>query len=297
MRSLHHSFAIIIIFTLGFATGFLSPFPSDSVILSSSLSAAQEGNEGGANTLPSNVRFRCGRPDDEPVIAFAMAKELMNPLGISSRNFVVAEDYLTGDRLGWAQIRPLGPAGVDPSVLNSRPGSIPSTTLEGEVDEAMWDEFEEDQDADFSGGWKSTLPWSKEYRSAMDAAQRRTDRRAELLAKEEARRKNVATPQLWELASVYVIPECRSEGIGRALVKGVLEQHRNFGRANEAVYALTLSSTFDWYATNFGFVSVEDPNDVPTPMAFEVAAGTAITKLMGNQLVCLRLPLELMMKQ
>ncbi len=294
MWSLYHSFGIIILLLCG-ARGFQSPFPSDFVICSSL--SAQEGTKGGANALPSNVRFRCGRPDDEPVIAFAMAKELMNPLGISSRNFVVAEDSSTGERLGWAQIRPLGPAGVDPSVLNSRPGSIASTSLEDEVDEAMWDEFEEDQDADFSLGWKSTLPWSKEYRSAMDAAKRRMDRRAELLAKEEARRKNVATPQLWELASVYVIPERRSEGIGRALVKGVLEQHRNFGRANEAVYALTLSSTFDWYATNFGFVSVDDPNDVPKPMAFEVAAGTAITKLMGNQLVCLRLPLKRMMEQ
>ena len=279
---------ILLLLSVGATTGFQSPFRPEHVI--SSALAAQNGREG---ETPSGVRFRCGRPDDEPVIAFAMAKELMNPLGISSRNFVVAENSSTGDRLGWAQIRPLGPADVDPEVLDSQPGSI-RATLEDEVDDIMWDEFEEDPDADFSGGWKSTLPWTKEYRAAMEAAKRRTDRRGELVADEKIRRKESTIPQLWELASVYVIPERRSEGIGRALVRSVLDQHRDFGRASEAVYALTLSSTFDWYSQNFGFVSVDDPNNVPKPMAFEVAAGTAITKLMGNQLVCLRLPLETM---
>lgn len=257
--------------------------------------AAQGGIEGGTDTAPAGVRFRCGRTDDEPIIAFAMAKELMNPLGISSRNFVVAEDSKTGERLGWAQIRPLGPAEVDPEVMNSQPGSIRTITLEDEIDDVMWDEFDEDPDADFSGGWKSTLPWTKEYKNAMQAADRRLERRAELAATEEARRKNSPAPQLWELASVYVVPSRRSEGIGRALVRSVLDQHKEFGRANEAVYALTLSSTVDWYSQHFGFVSIDDPNDVPKPMAFEVAAGTAITKLMGNQLVCLKLPLEIML--
>lgn len=252
-----------------------------------------------SSPLPPNVRFRCGRSDDEPIIAFAMAKELMNPLGISSKNFIVAEDSSTGDRLGWAQIRPLGPAGVDPSLLNSRPGSIATTSVEDEVDDMMWDEFEEDKGADFSGGWRSTLPWTKEYKDAMEASKRRIERRAELLAREEADRKNIPSLQLWELASVYVLPKRRSEGIGRALVRSVLDQHRDFGRGSEAVYALTLSSTLDWYASNFGFVSVDESAGdlVPKPMAFEVAAGTAITKLMGNQLVCLRLPQETMAKQ
>jgi GNAT superfamily N-acetyltransferase len=222
-----------------------------------------------------------------------MARELMNPLGISSKNFVVAEDASTGDRLGWAQIRSLGPADVDPDVLNSPPGSMPYfATVEDDVDDMMWEEFEEDPDANL-GTWRSTLPWSKEYKTAMEAAARRRDRRAVLVAEEEVERKNTRVPQLWELASVYVVPDRRSEGIGRALVRSVLDQHRDLGRGGEAVYALTLSSTLDWYAENFGFVSVEDPGQVPKPMAFEVAAGTAISKLMGNQLVCLRLPLEM----
>lgn len=284
---------LLLLLSAGWTTGFRSPSRPAESLLRSSLSA-QPAVAGTSSASPSGIRFRTGRPDDEPIIAFCMAKELMNPLGISCRNFVVAEDASTGDRLGWAQIRPLGPAAADPEVLDSPPGSLPYVaTIEDDVDEIMWEEFEEDPDADF-GSWKSTLPWSKEYKAAMEASQRRQDRRAELLAQEEARRKNTVVPMLWELASVYVIPERRSEGIGRALVRSVLDQHRDLGRAKEAVYALTLSSTVEWYAQNFGFVSVDDPKDVPKPMAFEVAAGTAITKLMGNQLVCLRLPLEVM---
>ncbi len=286
---------ILLLLSVGDTKAFESPFRLESLV--SSALATQSTNQGGTTTALSGVRFRCGRSDDEPIIAFAMAKELMNPLGISSRNFVVAEDSTTGERLGWAQIRPLGPAGVDPERMNSQPGSIRTVTVEDEADDVMWDEFEEDLDADFSGGWKSTLPWTKEYKNAMKAADRRLERRAELVASEEARRKSSPSPQLWELASVYVVPSRRSEGIGKALVRSVLDQHKAFGRSKEAVYALTLSSTVDWYAQNFGFVSIDDPNDVPKPMAFEVAAGTAITKLMGNQLVCLKLPLEIMMEK
>lgn len=243
------------------------------------------------------MRFRSGMPKDEPVIAFAMAREFMNPLGISYRNFVVAEDTSTGDRLGWAQIRPLGPSESDPSIFDSSPGSARSTTIEDEVDDMMWDEFEEDASADFSGGWRSTLPWTKEYKDAMEAASRRRDRRAELVESQTTDRRNSPSPRLWELASVYVVPDRRSEGIGKALVRSVLDQHRDIGRAKESVYALTLSSTLDWYAENFGFEAIDDPSEIPKPMVLEVAAGTAITKLMGNQLVCLRLPLETIAKR
>jgi len=245
-----------------------------------------------------------------------MAKELMNPLGISYKNFVVAEDVATGDRVGWAQIRSLGPAGTDPSTFDSAPGSIISTIGDDDddddVDDVMWEEFEDDPSADFSSWW-STLPWTKEYKAAFHAAEERRERRAQLLEQEETTRrinnKQQEPPQLWELASVYVIPERRSEGIGSDLVRSVLDQHqRQFGRGKEAVYALTLSSTVEWYRSNFGFVQVEEETEtgtgtetetetggtgggIPKPMAFEVAVGTVITKLMGNQLVCLRLPL------
>ena len=314
--------AILLLLSVGASTGFrlgptkkTQPPPPASLsprCSSTSRRAQPEGanssnnkdNNEGNNGSGCSVRFRCGRPDDEPVIAFCVAKELMNPLGISHRNFVVAEDSATGERLGWAQIRPLGPSGVDPEVWDARPGSASSAaaSLEYQADELAWEDFEEDPFADFSGGWRSTLPWTKEYREAFEASRKRRERRALALEKEEQKQRNnnknnAPAPRLWELASVYVIPERRSEGIGRSLVRSVLDQHGDLGRGREAIYALTLSSTLDWYSTSFGFVEANGPGEVPAPMALEVAAGTVLTKLMGNRLVCLRLPPETMAKR
>lgn len=253
-------------------------------LLSSSSSLAREG--GGEE---GKVRFRCGRSDDEPTIAFTMAKELMNPLGISYKNFVVAEDIQTGDRVGWAQIRPLGSSGTDPLRYNSPPGSISTTTIKDDVDDTIWEEFENDTNIEFPSFW-STLPWSKEYRAASKSANERRDRREQLVAEEIEKIKR-RQPQLWELASVYVISEKRSEGIGSNLVRSVLEQHRQSFRkgGGDDVYALTLPRTVDWYTKSFGFV---EEKSIPKPMEFEVAAGNVITKLMGNELICLRLPFE-----
>jgi N-acetylglutamate synthase-like GNAT family acetyltransferase len=244
--------------------------------------------EGGGGEEEGEVRFRNGRSDDEPTIAFTMAKELMNPLGISYKNFVVAEDIQSGDRVGWAQIRPLGSSGTDSSRYNSSPGSI-GTTIEDDVDDTILEEFENDTNIEFPNFW-STLPWSKEYRAASKSANERRERREQLVAEEEEKTQR-RQPQLWELASVYVIPEKRSEGIGSNLVRSVLEQHRQSFRkgGGDDVYALTLSRTVDWYTKLFGFV---EEKKIPKPMEFEVAAGNVITKLMGNELICLRLPFD-----
>jgi len=235
------------------------------------------------------VRFRCGKVDDGATIAFTMAKELMNPLGVSYKNFVVAEDVKTGNRLGWAQIRPIGLSGIDPSTYDSSPGSISADAVEDDIDDTMWEEFENDTNVDFPNFW-STLPWSKEYQSASKYANERRKRREQLVTEEKEKIK--LRSQIWELASVYVIPERRSEGIGSDLVRTVLEQHRQLrtggGEDNDDVYALTLSQTVDWYRS-FGFI---EARAIPKPMEFEVAAGNVITKLMGNQLVCLRLPFD-----
>lgn len=229
--------------------------------------------------VPNYVSFRNGRTSDEATISFALAKELMNPLGIKAERFVVAVDKTNDDKpIGWAQIRPLGTAQRDPSTYNAKPGSF---DVERDADDAMWQEFEEDENAVVPVGL-SSLPWTKEYRAFSEAARKRRERRALLVEREKA-----AMPMLFELASVYVSPDYRGQGIGTELIKRVLKRHKDRGRAMSDVYLLTLATTVNWYYDNFGFAPVPE-EEVPQQMSFEIAAGKLVTRLIGAKLVCMR---------
>jgi GNAT superfamily N-acetyltransferase len=233
------------------------------------------------------IRYRSARPNDELPIAAVMAKELMNPFGISHKNnLLVAEDRASGERVGWAQVRSMGYATIatNPSKFENdtvennslaRRDTQSSLSIEQDVDEIMWREFEEDP-VEFPNGF-SSLPWSKEYRAASKAADDRLKRRHKIFQDELERR-----PRLWELSSVYVLPEFRNQGIGSDLITGVLT--RTNRQKGKYVYALTLAKTVPWYE-QFGFVQEAE---IPKPMAFEVAAGKVVTKLIGEELVCIR---------
>lgn len=228
---------------------------------------------------PNNaIRFRVGEKRDELAIATTLAKELMNPLFLSSERFVVAECVDSGKCIGFAQIRPLGSAQRDPSLYDSRPGTY---SLELDVDDAMWDEFERDDGARVPVGWAS-LPWTKEYRAFEEAAKLRRARREEMV-----KQKRPTQVLLWELASVYVEPPYRSQGIGTELVRRVLQRHVDAGKSKRDVYLLTLATTAKWYADNFNFEIVPE-EEVPAPMSFEMAAGKIITRLIGAKLCCMR---------
>ena len=67
------------------------------------------------------LRFRRGSFGDLVPIATTMAKNLMNPLSIKVDCFEVAESE--GQRIGWGQLRPLGPAAADPDDFDAAPGS------------------------------------------------------------------------------------------------------------------------------------------------------------------------------
>mmetsp|Transcript_74166 Transcript_74166/g.222906 ORF Transcript_74166/g.222906 Transcript_74166/m.222906 type:complete len:185 (+) Transcript_74166:12-566(+) len=90
-------------------------------------------------------------------------------------------------------------------------------------------------------------------------------------------------PALWELASIFVEEPWRSRGVGSELVRKLLTEHTSTGRSEADVYLLTLQKTSSWY-TKFGFETCEPP----APMAFEVAAGGVLTRLLGESLVCMR---------
>lgn len=231
-------------------------------------------------SLAPNVQFRGGKTSDQLTITTTMARELMNPLGIQPERFLVAvEENNKDDRpIGWAQIRPLGTSQRDPSKYDSRRGSF---DVERDADDAMWDEFEQDENAVVPSGL-SSLPWTKEYRAFAEAARKRRERRAEIVERERA-----SMPMLFELSSVYVKPEYRGKGIGTELIKRVLQRHVNEGHSMSDVYVLTLATTAGWYNDSFGFDVVRD-EEVPAQMSFEITAGKLVTNLIGAKLCCMR---------
>ena len=201
----------------------------------------------------------------------------MNPLGVVlnknvSRRFLVA--YTAEQpRIGWAQIRPL-------SSTSSREDAI-----QKETDEAMWDDWEADDRIQVPVGLQS-LPWTREYREfSQQSRQQQQNRRATLL-RETA---DEQPPALYELASVWVAPSFRHQGIGTELVRRTLQRHcRRRHNLATNIYLLTLASTAAWYRENFGFRLVTSTEDIPASMALEVQVGKLITGWIGAELVCMQ---------
>ena len=223
-------------------------------------------------TRTAALTIRAGRRSDELAIAATSARNLMNPLSIDARNFVVATND-DGDRLGFAQLRPLGAAALaDPATYDAAPGTY---DFDAAADDEAWDEL-----PSIPTGLAS-LPWTAEYREFAAQAARRRDARTARRATAEA-----AAPKLFELASVFVFEQHRNGGVGAAHVRRLLESHAAADRRAADVYLLTLEATRPWYE-RLGFRAV-GAADVPAPLAFEVAAGGLVTRAIGEKLVCMR---------
>ena len=121
----------------------------------------------------------------------------------------------------------------------------------------------------------ASAPWSDEFKSR--------DGLARLFAERITQTETEPRP-LWELASIFVEETWRSRGIGRSIVRRLLERHEANGRLLEDTYLLTLEPTVGWYE-QLGFRRADAAPDV---MAFEVAAGEALSAVLGNRLVCMR---------
>jgi N-acetylglutamate synthase-like GNAT family acetyltransferase len=91
-----------------------------------------------------------------------------------------------------------------------------------------------------------------------------------------------------ELASLYVNPEHRQQGIGGALVRQLLLRHDQV-ESPSTVCLLTLRSTTPFYEKQ-GF-EVMDQDEIqstmPSSFQFEYAAGSVVSSLLGNGLVCM----------
>ena len=219
--------------------------------------------------------FRTGKPSDQPIITKTMVSQFMNPLGLDPKRFCVAETR-DGQLIGWGQIKPLGMALYDASKYNSSPGS---GNIGDSIDEDIWLEFEGDDSVEFPNGL-SSLPWSPSYRKAAEAAKRRRDKRAIMLGRER-----MDTPQIFELSSIYVFPQFRSQGVGRSIVRELLHRH-TLDRDISQIYALTLRKTLNFYDA-LGFQVVEK-EEIPSQLKLEIALGRIITKALGEELVCLK---------
>mmetsp|Transcript_13597 Transcript_13597/g.41369 ORF Transcript_13597/g.41369 Transcript_13597/m.41369 type:complete len:182 (+) Transcript_13597:78-623(+) len=100
--------------------------------------------------------------------------------------------------------------------------------------------------------------------------------------------------QACELASLVVEPRYRGLGLGTVLVTKLLAKHRASEEAGKPVFLLTLASTVPFYE-RLGFSLVADP---PTPMKFEMAAGSVVAKLAtGKQIVCMGASKELVVAE
>ena len=85
---------------------------------------------------------------------------------------------------------------------------------------------------------------------------------------------------------MYVGEQWRGRGVGSELVRRLCARHVQRGGARRDLYLITLEPTCGWYE-GLGFSRVER-QDLPPQMGLEVAAGEAVSWVLGNRLVCMR---------
>ena len=91
-----------------------------------------------------------------------------------------------------------------------------------------------------------------------------------------------------ELASLYVAPERRKQGIGGSLVKSLLERHYDGDTIPTRLCLLTLKPTTGFYET-YGFrVATETERlQLPGSLQMETKIGNLLSAVLGNDLVCM----------
>jgi ribosomal protein S18 acetylase RimI-like enzyme len=92
-----------------------------------------------------------------------------------------------------------------------------------------------------------------------------------------------------ELASLYVLPERREQGIGGATVQALLERHSaSASTTPKPVCLLTLKPTASFYERyGFQIASERERKKLPKSLQLEFQAGNALSFILGNDLVCM----------
>ncbi len=98
--------------------------------------------------------------------------------------------------------------------------------------------------------------------------------------------------QYHELASIYVKPDYRRQGVGSNIVRELLirfdKEASSTRRANPVKHilcTLTLKPTVKFYS-KFGF-RVTPQNSIPPPLKLEYQLGNILSFILGNDLVCM----------
>jgi ribosomal protein S18 acetylase RimI-like enzyme len=94
-----------------------------------------------------------------------------------------------------------------------------------------------------------------------------------------------------ELASLYVLPEFRRMGIATRIITALLQRHDDGASKGLAVCLLTLRPTVPLYEKHgFRVVNVNNKQQkdvLPRSLQFELAAGSVISAILGNDLVAM----------
>jgi ribosomal protein S18 acetylase RimI-like enzyme len=103
-----------------------------------------------------------------------------------------------------------------------------------------------------------------------------------------------------ELASLYVLPNQRGQGIGGALIQELLSRHDNAKQPNtrkgddddddaRVVVLLTLRPTMPLYEKyGFAIVNSNQMSELPRSLQLEYQAGCIVSTFLGNDLVCMK---------
>ena len=220
----------------------------------------------------SNIRYRRADSDEN------LPLNSLIPASASDQIIVLAEDSKDKNRLiAWARIQSLGYAIIpDASTTASAPVfedddnynnkyyntlkqrevvSSVSKVIESDVNEQLWEEFEDDSTPIPTG--LASLPWTSEYRAASKAAANRRERRDELMEREERFAKR-NRPRIWELTLEFATDKELKQHESDELLQTLLEeQSKQKYSDNDEVYVLAPLSLVPLFVQEqFGFVEV-----------------------------------------
>ncbi len=102
--------------------------------------------------------------------------------------------------------------------------------------------------------------------------------------------RSTETIQYHELASMYVKPEYRRQGVGTTIVRTLLQRFDcgyplSTNQTKHIVCALTLKRTIEFYS-KYGF-RVVPQQSIPPPLKLEYQLGNVLSLILGNDLVCM----------